>query len=97
MISLKILLIYLITVNLVAFIMYGVDKSKAIKGKWRISEYSLIAAAVIGGSVGAIAGMKVFHHKTKKIKFYFGLPAILVFQIVFIIVCIGLVYSTGGF
>ena len=72
---------YLPVVNLTAFCMYGADKAKAKGGKWRISESALLTVAVIGGSIGAILGMRVFHHKTKKKKFYLGLPAILAVQV----------------
>lgn len=77
-------IIYLIIVNLVAFALYGADKSKAKHGKWRISEKTLIGIAVIGGSVGAILGMYVFHHKTRHWYFRYGLPVILVLQIVLV-------------
>lgn len=73
--------IYIIVINVVSFIMFGADKLKAKKGHWRISEKSLLTSAVLGGSVGAMAGMKVFHHKTKHRKFVFGIPAIFVFQV----------------
>lgn len=73
---------YLIVINIAAFITYGLDKSKAKKGAWRIPEHTLLTLAVIGGSVGALAGMKVFHHKTKKPKFAVGVPVILIFQII---------------
>ncbi|MBQ8965788.1 DUF1294 domain-containing protein [Ruminococcus sp.] len=63
-------------VNLVVFIMYGADKSKAKRDKWRIPESTLIFAAVLG-IIGALAGMIVFHHKTRKPKFSVGLPLIL--------------------
>ena len=75
------ILIYLIAVNVVAFILYGADKQKARKKKWRISEKALLGIAVIGGSLGAILGMYVFHHKTKHWYFRYGLPLILVIQI----------------
>ena len=78
----KSVLIYLIIVNLVAFVLYGADKSKAKRGKWRISEKTLIGIAVIGGSVGAILGMYAFRHKTRHRYFCFGLPVILVIQVV---------------
>ena len=78
----KVCVIYLIAVNLVAFILYGADKSKAKRGKWRISEKTLIGIAVMGGSVGAILGMHVFRHKTRHWYFRYGLPAILVIQVV---------------
>lgn len=65
--------------------MYGVDKYKAKKGKWRIPEATLLMMAVVGGSVGAWAGMKVWYHKTLHKKFHYGIPAILLLQIAAII------------
>ena len=79
------ILIYLIAVNVVAFILYGADKQKARKKKWRISEKALLGIAVIGGSPGAILGMFVFHHKTKNWYFRYGLPLILVIQILVVL------------
>lgn len=73
---------YLCAVNLLAFLLYGLDKSRARRSKWRIPEATLIGVAVIGGSAGAWLGMKGFHHKTKHKKFVYGLPAILVIQAV---------------
>ena len=73
---------YLILVNLIAFIMYGVDKKKAIKKKWRIPEHDLILIAVLGGSIGALLGMKAFRHKTKHSKFFIGVPVILAVHII---------------
>lgn len=73
---------YLCAVNVLAFILYGIDKEKAKRGKWRIPEATLIGAAVIGGSAGAWLGMKTFHHKTKHRKFAVGVPVILVVQAV---------------
>ncbi len=67
--------------NLIAFIMFGVDKYKASHDLWRIPESTLILFAFLGGAVGALAGMKVFHHKTRKIKFRILIPAALVFNI----------------
>ena len=72
---------YLLTINAVAFIMYGIDKYKAKKAKWRISEATLLLLAVLGGSIGAWMGMKVWHHKTMHKKFKYGIPAILLIQI----------------
>lgn len=72
---------YLIAVNVLAFAMYGVDKLKARRHWWRIPEWVLIMAAVVGGSVGAWGGMKCFRHKTIKPLFRFGVPAILLLQI----------------
>lgn len=67
--------------NLIAFIMFGVDKFKASHDLWRIPESTLILFAFLGGAIGALAGMKVFHHKTRKIKFRILIPAALVFNI----------------
>ena len=72
---------YLLVINAVAFIMYGIDKYKAKKAKWRISEATLLLLAVVGGSIGAWMGMKVWHHKTMHKKFKYGIPAILLIQI----------------
>ena len=72
---------YLLAINAVAFIVYGIDKYKAKKAKWRISEATLLLLAVVGGSIGAWMGMKVWHHKTMHKKFKYGIPAILLLQI----------------
>lgn len=70
----KILLVYYILINLLAFLMYGVDKKKAIDQKWRIPEKTLIGVAFLGGGIGAVAGMSFFHHKTRKPKFLVLVP-----------------------
>ena len=72
---------YLLAINAVAFILYGIDKYKAKKAKWRIPEATLLLLAVLGGSIGAWMGMKVWHHKTMHKKFKYGIPAILLIQI----------------
>ena len=72
---------YLLAINVVTFIVYGIDKYKAKKAKWRISEATLLLLAVLGGSIGAWMGMKVWHHKTMHKKFKYGIPAILLIQI----------------
>ena len=72
---------YLLVINAVTFIVYGIDKYKAKKAKWRIPEATLLLLAVLGGSIGAWMGMKVWHHKTKHKKFKYGIPAILLIQI----------------
>ena len=77
----KIILIYLAAVNLVTFVMYGIDKYKAKKAKWRIPEATLLLMAAIGGSIGAWTGMQVWHHKTLHKKFRYGVPAILILQL----------------
>lgn len=76
---------YLIAVNVVAFSVYGMDKHKAKAGQWRIPESQLLFLAVIGGSVGALLGMRTFHHKTRKPKFYIGVPVILGLQICLVV------------
>ena len=75
---------YLIIINFVTFLVYGIDKLKAKRGSWRISEATLLILAVIGGSIGALLGMKVWHHKTLHKKFKYGLPLILILQIILI-------------
>ena len=75
------ILYYLVAVNVVTFLVYGIDKFKAKRGKWRISEFTLLILAIIGGSIGVWLGMKVWHHKTMHKKFKYGLPLILMAQI----------------
>lgn len=82
MLSTYTIVTYLITVNILTFAVYGIDKLKAKKGKWRIPEASLLGLAVIGGSIGAYFGIKVWHHKTLHKKFKYGIPAIIILQIV---------------
>jgi len=76
------ILLYLLIVNAVAFLLMLVDKRKAQKKLWRIPEATLLLSAAIGGSIGALAGMYTFHHKTRHLKFTLGVPAILIAQIV---------------
>ena len=78
---LEIILIYLLIINLVAFYLYWNDKRRAKKGRWRIPENTLLLIALIGGSVGALLGMKVFRHKTKHWKFKILVPLFLILQI----------------
>ena len=75
---------YLIFINIVTFLVYGIDKWKAKQGSWRISEATLLMLAVIGGTIGALLGMQVWRHKTMHKKFKYGLPLILLAQIVLI-------------
>lgn len=70
----KVLLTYLVTINIITFILYGADKHKAAHHKWRIPETMLILFSWIGGAIGAMAGMLVFHHKTRKWKFRILVP-----------------------
>ena len=76
----NILLIYLIDANIVTFVVFGIDKYKAKRGLWRIPEASLLTMAVIGGSIGAWLGTKVWHHKTLHKKFKYGIPLIIALQ-----------------
>lgn len=73
----EIILIYGIVINIAAFLLYGVDKKRARKRQWRISEKTLLGAAAMGGSLGALFGMYCFHHKTKHWKFRILLPLFL--------------------
>ena len=68
---------YILAVNIATFFLYGIDKYKAKKGKWRISEATLLTMAAIGGSIGAWAGMRLWHHKTMHKKFKYGIPLIM--------------------
>ena len=80
----KIIIIYLVVINVVTFFMYGIDKWKARKAKWRIREAALLGLAVLGGSVGAWLGMRAWHHKTLHKKFRYGVPAIIVIQLLLV-------------
>ena len=82
----KIGMAYLLLANLVGFVLMGIDKHKAKKKQWRISEKTLFLSAVLGGSVGALYGMHLFRHKTKHKSFVFGMPAILVVQMLLAII-----------
>lgn len=82
----EIVIIYLLLINIVAFMTYGIDKGRAVKHNWRIPEATLIAIALFGGSIGAFVGMQYFHHKTKKPKFYIGVPSIFIIQVILVIV-----------
>lgn len=73
--------VYLIVINIITFALYGIDKKRAIRSAWRISEKTLLGMAFVGGSVGALLGMMVFHHKTKHLKFRILVPFFLVLHI----------------
>ena len=81
---------FVVIVNLLGFIIMGIDKARAKKHSWRISEFTLFFIALIGGSLGSIIGMYTFRHKTKHKYFTLGMPAILIIQIALILF---LVYS----
>ena len=77
---LHVVLAYFITVNVLGLVLFGIDKWKAKHDKWRISEATLLSVTIIGGSIGAWVGMKVWHHKTMHKKFKYGIPLVIVLQ-----------------
>ena len=79
------IMIYLIIMNIAAFVMYGIDKRKAVKGSWRISESALLTAAALGGSLGSLLAMELFRHKTKHIKFTVGVRVFLIIHAVLLV------------
>jgi len=74
--------VYLLIVNAVTFLVFGIDKKRAKKEQWRVPERTLLLFALAGGSVGALAGMYTFRHKTRKIKFSVGIPVIFIYKFV---------------
>ena len=83
--DMKAIILYLIAINVVTFLVYGLDKWKAKRDAWRISETTLLLLAAAGGSVGALLGMQIFRHKTKHVKFTVGVPVILLVQVALVI------------
>lgn len=75
------IIFYLLAVNIATFFLYGIDKYKAKKNQWRISEATLLTMAAIGGSIGAWTGMRLWHHKTMHKKFKYGIPLIIILQV----------------
>lgn len=84
-IGIKNILIYLVAINLIAFFAMWIDKIKAKRGSWRISEKGLFTLVLLGGGIGGIAGMYTFRHKTKKLYFTIGFPVILISEIVLVV------------
>ena len=78
---LRIVIFYLLAINLLTFVTYGVDKWKARHNRWRVREAALLLLAALGGSIGALLAMRVFHHKTQHKKFRYGVPALLLVQL----------------
>lgn len=76
----KIFILYLILINVAAFLLMGIDKRRAVRHRWRIPERTLFLSALLLGSIGANLGMQVFRHKTKHKSFVFGMPLILIIQ-----------------
>lgn len=83
------IIIYLLIINIIAFLAMWIDKRKAEKGKWRISETTLLLLGVLGGSIGGMIGMYTFRHKTKKKRFTIGMPAILIIEIIIYFIYFG--------
>ena len=81
----QLIVIYLVAINVLTFFLYGIDKVKAKRSKWRIPEATLLGMAIIGGSLGAWLGMRMWHHKTMHKKFHYGIPLILIVQIAFVL------------
>lgn len=79
-------LIYILAINLIAFLAMGIDKWKAKRDAWRIPEQTLITLVLLGGGIGGISGMYVFKHKTKKTRFYMGFPMILIAEIILAVI-----------
>lgn len=86
----RVLIIYFIIINLVGLFSMYLDKYKAKKHLWRIPEATLFLIAIIGGSIGSILGMRIFHHKTRHWYFVYGMPAILILQIALIVLLLNL-------
>ena len=80
--AITLIIIYFIIMNICGFTLMGIDKRKAIKRLWRIPESVLFIVALIGGSIGCILGMQLFRHKTRTWNFVYGMPAILILQVV---------------
>ncbi len=78
----KYLLIYLLAMNIIGFAIMGIDKSKAKKNKWRISEKTIFVIALLGGSIGVKMGMQQYRHKTQHKKFVYGIPSIIIIQLI---------------
>lgn len=91
---LKFIFCYMGVINLFAFVIYGVDKRRAIRHAWRIPEAALIAFAAVGGAIGAALGMKVFHHKTRKLKFKIVVP---LFCVLWLALLVALCYNFNNY
>ena len=83
--SFDIIILYVVAVNVISFLMMGIDKRKAVKRAFRIPESTLFVLAIIGGSIGSIIGMHLFRHKTRHWYFLYGMPVILALQIILIL------------
>ena len=81
----EMIILYVLIINLIGFLIMGLDKFKAKKGFWRTPEKTIFTITLLGGGFGTVTGMYLFRHKTKKMKFTIGLPTILISEIVLII------------
>ena len=84
---------YLLVVNVLTFVVYGIDKRKARRGRWRVPEATLLVLAAAGGSVGAWVAMQLFRHKTQKKKFRYGVPVLFVLQLAVVVYFLELLLS----
>lgn len=80
--NIKIILIYLLVINIITFFVMWLDKHKAKRANWRIPEKTLFTLVFLGGGIGGIAGMYTFRHKNRKIRFVIGFPMILIIEII---------------
>ena len=85
LLTIKNIIIYLIVINLIGILIMFLDKQKAKKDEWRISEKTIFVITMLGGGIGTIAGMYAFRHKTKKLKFIIGLPVLVILEIILVI------------
>ena len=92
-----IILCYLFFINVLGFILMGLDKYKARRRKWRIPERTLFLAAILGGSAGSILGMQIFRHKTRHTAFVIGMPCILIIQIILAILFLHYLSTVAAF
>ena len=81
----EMIILYVLIINIIGFLVMGLDKFKAKKGYWRTPEKTIFVITLLGGGIGTVTGMYLFRHKTKKMKFTIGLPTILISEIVLII------------
>lgn len=84
------LIYYFLAVNVLTFVVYGVDKWKARRGRWRVPEATLLGLAAVGGSVGAWLAMQLFRHKTQKKKFRHGVPVLFVLQVAAVVLLVNM-------
>ena len=93
----NIMFFFLIFINVLGFVLMGIDKQKARHKKWRIPEKTLFLAAILGGSIGSILGMQIFRHKTRHTAFVIGMPCILIIQIILAILFLHYLSTVAAF